>query len=132
MPQVLTFDEGGASGHPNHIACARGARRWLATATTAGGRSSQPELYELASHPLWLKYLGPWAALFLRAVPAPAGTTQWLLHPTSLLTTWAAMAAHASQLVWFRHIFLHCAIYPYANALRRHVLVAPRQGAGSK
>lgn len=130
--QVLTFDEGGVSGHPNHVACARGARRWLATAASGPDRSAVPDLYELATHPPWLKFLGPWAAVLLLLLnPSPADGTRWLLFPTSLRATWAAMAAHASQLVWFRYLFLHGAVYPYANLIRQREVAPdrPREGA---
>ena len=29
MVQIVTFDEGGVSGHPNHISCFQGARSVL-------------------------------------------------------------------------------------------------------
>ena len=52
---LLTFDEGGVSGHPNHASLYRGARAFAASLARPGW-APPLHLYTLTSVPLWRKY----------------------------------------------------------------------------
>lgn len=102
---LLTFDRDGVSGHTNHRDVHAGAQMALQGARTP--------LYELVSLPLLRKYSGLLAALGpvrrgeLVAVAADAPAKSW-----------QAMQAHASQLVWYRVLYLGLSAYCHVNYLR--------------
>jgi N-acetylglucosaminylphosphatidylinositol deacetylase len=104
---ILTFDAGGVSGHPNHVA--------THTACVAFARSHpRVRLLTLHSSPLLLKYLGVFALLFppqcshrsQRVYRVGNRRPQLVLH---------AMRAHKSQLTWFRILFIIFSHYSYFN-----------------
>jgi N-acetylglucosaminylphosphatidylinositol deacetylase len=117
---IITFDDHGVSGHPNHRAVHQGLLRFLE-------RGDQPECLRAAltlhSCRLWRKYLGvltyPMDWLLLNhnhqdeqwawAVPCPL-TDYWIM--------WRAMQQHASQFVWFRRLYLLSSRYLFVNSLR--------------
>lgn len=116
---LLTFDDGGISGHPNHIDTYRGVRAFLSAQHRDGVVG-----YSLLSTPIWRKYAGlaDGALSFgedaLRAMfSRPADR----IHFVSLLQpglVHRCMAAHASQLVWYRRLFIIFSRYTYLNTLR--------------
>jgi len=105
---VITFDAGGASGHPNHCATSTGVRRALASSPRAH--------YELRTAPLATRLLGPLdAAVYRRRRRRRHVLTTTNLGPWA---AWRAMATgHPSQFVWYRRIFLLLSAYTYANRL---------------
>ncbi|KAG5176982.1 putative deacetylase LmbE-like domain-containing protein [Tribonema minus] len=101
---LLTFDQHGVSGHPNHIAVCRGVTTLLHTC-----KARLPPVYVLQSVSLARKYIGVLDVL---------GTWQSRLHRCVSLDPrqiWCAMAAHRSQLVWFRRLFMLFSRYTYVN-----------------
>ena len=105
---IITFDDYGVSGHPNHIAVSRGTRlAWREY------KKRPLELLQLESVWLWRKYLGiaNVAVDVLRnavmAVPIPY-EAYWIGQE--------AMQKHASQLLWFRKLHLIFSRYVYLNS----------------
>jgi N-acetylglucosaminylphosphatidylinositol deacetylase len=108
---LVTFDERGVSGHRDHIAVHGGARRFV------DARAGAVRLFTLQSVSVVRKYCTPldlvcvWLALESGVVAA----FNW--QP---LLVYRAMRAHASQLVWFRYIFILFSRYTLVNTLRSH------------
>jgi N-acetylglucosaminylphosphatidylinositol deacetylase len=119
LTTLLTFDDYGISGHPNHISTYHGVRSFLSSQHRDGVVG-----YELRSTPIWRKYAGvldaalSWAeertmAMFSR------GSER--VHFVSLLQpglVHRCMVAHASQFVWYRRLFIVFSRYTYVNTLR--------------
>jgi N-acetylglucosaminylphosphatidylinositol deacetylase len=106
---LLTFDDKGVSGHPNHIACCRGVLQFAA----ATERSPIITVLLLQSTGLLRKYIG-----------AADIVLSWCLlkqHDMAIAVcldprpVWAAMAAHRTQLVWYRRLFIVFSRYVYVN-----------------
>lgn len=113
--QVVSFDAGGVSGHPNHVAVARGVR---AFARTAAPHESGVDIFELETLGLARKFLGVFDVV-------PSALAGRLRRRVVVATSadpgasWRAMAAHASQMVWFRKLFVAFSSYTYVNSLRQ-------------
>lgn len=147
-PQTLvTFDAGGVSGHPNHIAVAAGVAR-AAAALRAEGFSGL-ELWQLvsgyvtrnimgkkvhsrlcahhrrhqnfvqASNGMLRQYIGALDVLIsLLACKVGRGPAmKCCVAPGGPAAAWPAMRAHASQFVWFRKLFVIFSSYVYVNTL---------------
>ncbi|KAG6856551.1 hypothetical protein H0H87_003233 [Tephrocybe sp. NHM501043] len=122
---ILTFDASGISGHPNHCSLPDGVAHL----------SAPPALYTLLTRPLHAKYTGVLAPLLskltlyqdhIHVSPAVAKRVAHLLRlsatqPTIVagiydyLTALQAMRAHASQLVWFRWLYVLFSRYMWVN-----------------
>lgn len=111
---IVTFDQYGISSHPNHIAVHKGVREL---------KNSMPPglLYvQLPTRSILTKYVGPLAALpYTIFSPTDVSRTHFvaLVHPASAWASMAAMRRHASQLVWFRYLFVLFSSYTYVNEL---------------
>lgn len=110
---VLTFDAGGVSGHPNHRACHQGARRWLT-------QHPKSKLMCLDTVGLLRKFVGPLDTVsaicqhFLNSSQSTFCSWQpWLV--------WQAMAAHHSQFVWYRRLFIVFSRYTFVNTLSTYL-----------
>lgn len=119
MREIITFDRGGVSLHPNHIATFRGAQQMLAKWPTTCARPP-PQL--LVLHTL------SWRTKFTSVI---AAASQIVMHafvrskdvliigtPDGYIASLLAMRSHASQLVWFRYLYLMTSVYLHANWLR--------------
>lgn len=97
--QLLTFDAGGVSGHPNHRAVWRGVTAWRRQRRQQ--RQPPQASYELQTMGLLLKYctlLGLLAALLRAAAGRRHGRTCHICwRPWQ---AWAALLEHRSQMVW--------------------------------
>jgi N-acetylglucosaminylphosphatidylinositol deacetylase len=103
QPQVITFDAGGVSGHPNHLATHAGVLHWWANAqsssvSSSSGQRDLPQLWQLETVALPRKYLALLDAplSWLLAARRRDGL-QINLRPRR---AWAALLAHDSQMVW--------------------------------
>ena len=116
--QVVTFDESGISGHRNHISVFKGVAQFAA---------AHPETpcYKLLTVPLWRKFTSvldmPLTALLYKG---NASTSTGLINRMLFVNSNpainnAAMAAHASQYVWFRKLFVYFSRYVFMNDLQR-------------
>jgi len=120
---IVTFDDYGVSGHPNHIATYKGCVQ----AVSAGAHTPPPSssgsgsgssaagcpavsVLSLDSTNLCRKFSGIFDTLFSSVSGADLVTSLW--HPLASLR---AMQAHRSQLVWFRYLFVFLSRYSYVN-----------------
>lgn len=133
--QVLTFDEGGVSGHSDHTAVNRGVALMLRTRATTSSRAgnsgstdsgrSALDAFELVTTGMVRKYSGvldmPWSLATSYGPPLGAFFSSF-----SARIAWAAMAAHHSQFVWYRRLFVIFSRYAYINTFKRmHVAPPP-------
>ncbi|SPQ22994.1 639a7789-5f66-48dc-94c0-d87af1cab84a [Thermothielavioides terrestris] len=133
---ILTFDEGGVSGHLNHRAVSAAVRNYAATNPDA------PAAFTLTTTSLLRKYtfLGdlpltalPFAWRILGALSYPATTadpkdgTRALVANTwnRYLKTRHAFAQHPSQYTWDRHLYMVVSRYVWFNDLKRVERAAP-------
>ena len=127
---VLTFDEAGVSGHPNHIALFNGVSLYC-----TGRPSTVVPCYSLESVTLLRKFTGllDIFTTFMGAIFA------WLLSSCSshgltrdahaeetvlvtnsdILLPHRAMSCHRSQYVWFRRLSVMFSRYGYINTFKR-------------
>lgn len=122
---VLTFDDNGISGHPNHLAVHSGVRAFLmaggkATTGKEGSVKEAVQGWELVSTNILRKYSG----LLELCVPlvnhycSDEDKVHYLANP-SPWTSIVAMSRHRSQWVWFRRLFVLFSRYTYINTLKR-------------
>lgn len=133
--QVMTFDKGGVSGHSDHTAVNRGVALMLQTRATTrnitgdrdsgDGGSSALDAFELVSTGMLRKYSG------VLDMPCSLATSYgpplgMFFSSFSARIAWAAMAAHRSQFVWYRRLFVIFSRYAYVNTFKRmHVPPPP-------
>ena len=127
LTDLLTFDHRGVSSHPNHCSIHAAVSSFLYS------RPGLVAAWELVSHSLPLKYgsiIG--GALAVRAATAALretrgrggagrGTAADCVVCVSWrpAVVWRCMAAHASQFVWYRRLFVVLSLYTYVNVLVR-------------
>ncbi|CAK7272410.1 hypothetical protein SEPCBS119000_005108 [Sporothrix epigloea] len=144
---ILTFDEGGVSGHINHRAVSAAIRELISVSPA----SQRPLVaYVVVTTPLWRKYTFLYdlpltalrftprilAALFF---PRPATTGAVVVEPVTaadghLVTAGRALAAntwhryrqtraafrhHGSQYTWDRHLYMVISRYVWFNDLKK-------------
>ncbi|KIY47889.1 LmbE-like protein [Fistulina hepatica ATCC 64428] len=121
---ILTFDRRGVSSHPNHKSLSHGLKYMVETSALDVAR---PRLYSLISVPLGIKYLSILAPLqahldiymsSLMGGSSPPNARMPLVFVsdvTRYLTALRAMRQHASQLVWFRWLFVLFSRYMWVN-----------------
>ncbi len=108
LKSVITFDEGGVSGHPNHVAAWRGCVEWRNT----DPRAKESNLLVLHSVGLVRKYLGIAEALATVLV-APQQLFFLLWSPAE---AWRRMSSsYGSQFVWYRRLFVVFSRYSLLN-----------------
>ncbi|KAL2156633.1 hypothetical protein VTH82DRAFT_1378 [Thermothelomyces myriococcoides] len=127
---ILTFDEGGVSGHMNHRAVSAAVSHYAATNPDA------PSTFILTTTSPLRKYtlLGdlpltalPFAWRIISALSYPSTTTDPRDGGRALVAnTWArylktrdAFAQHSSQYTWDRHLYMILSRYVWFNDLRR-------------
>ncbi|CAI4221651.1 unnamed protein product [Auanema sp. JU1783] len=108
---VITFDDKGVSGHPNHISCFEA----LQNAYTIGIIPQDVQIFVLESVPLLRKYIG----LFDSPLSVLRSPYRYFAWGRDIIASWRAMCSHRSQLVWFRVLFMIFSRYIYINTLRR-------------
>lgn len=84
-------------------------------------------MYALRTLPLALKYLGLPSALLRHGASTLAhdGARRFLSSPREYGRTLLAMRAHASQLVWFRYLYVLASAHMWSAVLDR-VAAAPQ------
>ncbi len=104
-PQVYTFDGGGVSGHPNHLAAAAGVLHWWAASPSSSSPASLPQVWQLETVALPRKYAGlldapfSWVSKVLRQ-RQHSGGVQLCVNLRRPRRAWRALFAHGSQMVW--------------------------------
>ena len=127
---LLTFDDYGVSGHPNHISVYRGVKYYLekqsqgALSSDSAAGSKVIRGYKLVSTNVCRKFSG------LLDLPATLLSTS--VHglncflTTNPIDAWIAMTYHKSQFVlipyWWRRFFVILSRYTYVNTLEEIVV----------
>ena len=109
---IITFDVGGVSGHPNHVATHRGVLYWMMNEEARG--VAMPRVWVLVSVNVVRKFL-MFADVFASYIFEPHALVP-AVKPTKLMH---AMQLHKSQWVWYRKLFVFFSRYAYVNSLRR-------------
>jgi hypothetical protein len=126
--QIFTFDSHGISGHPNHGSLVVGLSQLLLD-WPHDAKKPKPRLFTLTSVSLGSKYIGLlspltrrislplerlWGRIWRRgrSQPPPLVVISGLKE---YLTAHKAMRQHASQLVWFRHLYVLFSRYMWVN-----------------
>lgn len=100
---IFTFDGNGVSGHPNHIDCRYGVRKFC--------HSHKIPVYELESVNLFRKY-----SAFFDVVSV---ASLCVFVPVKyFFRSYQAMKCHQSQLVWFRRLYILFSRYMYINTFK--------------
>ncbi|KAG6437497.1 hypothetical protein SASPL_102415 [Salvia splendens] len=113
---IITFDNYGISGHCNHCDVHQGVRKLMHDAL--GGRHL--EAWEIISPNIVRKYIGPvdiWLSIMLSRLDKD-GLSHCLLN-LDLRKSYAAMAQHSSQWVWFRKFFVTFSSCTYVSTLKK-------------
>jgi N-acetylglucosaminylphosphatidylinositol deacetylase len=111
LRSVLTFDLGGVSGHPNHIAACRGCVHWQRQAAQDASEPI-PNVLVLDSVGLWRKYWGLLEAL----VTAASTDSDGCFVQLNPLEAWQRMEnSYSSQFVWYRRLSTLFSRYTYVN-----------------
>lgn len=111
--QLLTFDERGVTQHPNHVA--------LASVYAHIPDAAALQVLKLYSPPLSSKFTGVMWAIFIAARDAlrrePPHHAAFVATPAQYFQALYAMRAHASQLVWFRWLYVAFSRLMWVNQL---------------
>uniref|UniRef100_A0A914L3J1 N-acetylglucosaminylphosphatidylinositol deacetylase n=1 Tax=Meloidogyne incognita TaxID=6306 RepID=A0A914L3J1_MELIC len=104
---IITFDEWGVSGHPNHINCFK-------TIKLLTKRWNNTKFFALQSVPLWRKYLGFFDVYLTELLE---GNKQIVYITWSgPISAYKIMTNHyKSQMRWFRYFYLIFSRYLYIN-----------------
>lgn len=113
--KILTFDEGGVSGHPNHISTHVAMREYADRARQRSG-FEPVAIYQLKTTCLLRKYLGPFDVLWSVFVDGMMKGRVFVGCSAPWMSA-RAMRAHASQYVWYRRLFVLFSRYVYMNTL---------------
>ncbi|KAG8379571.1 hypothetical protein BUALT_Bualt07G0102800 [Buddleja alternifolia] len=112
---IISFDDYGVSGHCNHCDVHRGVRKLLHDSS-----ERHFEAWELVTINILRKYSGPvdiWFSI-LSAIFQTNGQSHCLLN-LDPRKSYAAMAQHSSQWIWFRKLFVVFSSYTYVNTLKK-------------
>ena len=109
ITSVITFDEFGVSSHPNHISVHHGV-------VQAHLDDPSYNFFVLKTVPLFLKFTS-----FFQSLSLPFYQNCIVLKSFSPLFSYRAMQAHASQFVWFRHLFVWFSSYSFVNILEQWI-----------
>ena len=100
---IITFDDSGVSGHPNHCAISKAMKH-----------QNDFKVQRLKSLPLWLKYLGPIGGFISKFI-----YSEYAVFEISLREAYEygykAMLQHESQLLWFRRLYIIFSVYMTVN-----------------
>jgi N-acetylglucosaminylphosphatidylinositol deacetylase len=113
--QIITFDDYGVSGHPNHRAIGR---------ALAQLDDEKLPVFQLKSVPLWRKYVGPLDFAYtvisrIRQFGKIVNDDNLILISKQPRHARRAMQCHASQYVWYRKLSVWFSRYVYVNELQR-------------
>jgi N-acetylglucosaminylphosphatidylinositol deacetylase len=105
--QVVTFDDRGVSGHPNHIATGKGTIH----AVTAYSKTADIVIYcvKLDTTNCLRKFSGPLDIILSLCL------SDMVVVSRNPMCAYRAMKAHRSQMVWFRYLFIIFSRYTYVN-----------------
>jgi N-acetylglucosaminylphosphatidylinositol deacetylase len=125
---IITFDEGGVSGHINHRDTYNGVRHFINEQKLLGTGTVQGWALETITNPI-SKYLPMyhWCMLawtWFMKIPYRTAALPLLesshVESTSYrpVLNWKCMSAHETQFVWYRRLFVVFSIYTYYNRIK--------------
>lgn len=119
---IITFDDYGISGHPQHRAVHYGVRTLLMEKEkySQGQPDKTVDAWELISTSIVRKYSGPldiWSSI-LYALWLGQGETHCFFSKNPHMC-FLAMGQHSSQWLWYRKLFVILSSYAYVNTLRK-------------
>lgn len=103
---IVTFDDYGVSGHPNHCSISEALKH-----------QSDFQVLRLKSLPAWLKYLGCVGGALCRFMYAEEGVLHEISAREAYEFGYKAMLKHESQLLWFRRLYLIFSVYMTGNII---------------
>jgi N-acetylglucosaminylphosphatidylinositol deacetylase len=106
---IITFDNYGVSGHPNHIATYEGVKNAL---SHINGLNNNIVGLQLDSVNTVRKFMGIFDLLLAYLT---AENLILNLHISNIFIIWSAMYSHKSQFVWYRIFFILLSRYTYMN-----------------
>ncbi|KAI7853035.1 putative deacetylase LmbE-like domain-containing protein [Circinella umbellata] len=119
---IITFDDYGVSGHPNHIAAYNGAKHFIQK-ESCKNENNKVKLFKLTSILLPRKYIGIGDLIYMGIEQRLFGPKEdnedivFVSSPINYLVTHKAMRRHVSQLVWFRWLYVTFSRYMFVNQL---------------
>ncbi|CAG8542680.1 6369_t:CDS:2 [Paraglomus occultum] len=127
---IITFDDKGISGHPNHISCYNGARVFAKNVS-----ANDVLIYKLKTVNVFRKYISLFDLTWTHynyhvadmkkktnGVVKPSTPPDTVLLVSSFenyIKAREAMKCHKSQLVWFRYLYVLFSRYMVINELER-------------
>ena len=117
---IYTFDEGGVSGHINHVDTHLGVKHYLQQyATNTGVEGFQLETvtnifqkYIPVYH--WIVLILVWLGFGKKILQQPQQCYSYYAMYDPWMN-WKCMSAHDSQFVWYRRLFVVFSSYTYEN-----------------
>ena len=106
---IVTFDEDGVSGHLNHKAVFQGVSHLMDKKML-----SDLEVFTLSSVALFRKYISLADVNF-------CFPDEWHSFQYDPFWAYRTLAQHATQLVWFRKLFIVFSRYTFINSFKRYV-----------
>ena len=118
---IYTFDEGGVSGHINHVDTYLGVQYYLQQLGRQEKKTTRAFQLTTVSGPIqkylplrhWIMLLLTLLGLMVRTAPTPSSTYCCTLYTPWV--NWKCMAGHTSQFVWYRRLFVAFSCYTYEN-----------------
>ncbi|KAJ3161847.1 hypothetical protein HDU88_007186 [Geranomyces variabilis] len=120
---ILTFDNGGVSGHENHKDLCAGVRSASAYLLSSPGEGAVPKCYSLTTVGVVRKYLSVLDVAFtvvqhLLLNQELDTAAVFIAAPSQIVQGRTAMRKHKSQMVWFRHLYILFSRYMVVNELK--------------
>ena len=110
---IVTFDNHGISGHPNHKAIFCGIQKLVKSDLLPVGI----EIYILKTIGLMRKYTSFLDIFYSAAVACTSSDTVFFSSIRNVLKTQKAMISHRSQMQWFRWLYIIFSRYMIVNTL---------------
>ena len=105
---IMTFDNQGISSHPNHIALYYGVNQLMEK------RLVDVEVMTLNTVNIFRKYIGLNDVNFVMP-------DEWHAFRLNVFEAYRSLAIHATQMVWFRKLFIIFSRYTYVNSFTRYL-----------
>ena len=109
IDMIMTFDEHGVSSHPNHIAIYNGVSKLMNERMM-----SDVEVFTLSTVHILRKYIG-FVDINICLMD------EWIAYRFNFIEAYMTLAEHATQLVWFRKLFIVFSRYTYVNSFYRYI-----------